>query len=295
MQHVHLFETTPRDGLQNEKFILSTEQKLQLVRGLTECGFRKIEVGSFVNPKAVPQMAGTGELFGSLPAVPGVNYYGLIPNRKGYELALAAGCRHMGYVLAVTETMNQRNVRMPVAESFAQLEEIREQARRDGVRLRAYLAVVFHCPFEGPTDLARALEWVRKMADLGVEDICLADTDGNAAPERTALLLDAVRPMLDRMGYPGILSLHLHNTYGYADRNARLALERGIRHFDAATAGLGGCPFVPGAKGNIPTEALVQLCHEEGYATGIDQEKLAGLSRWLVALKEQKLAVGNSR
>jgi len=295
MEQVHIFETTPRDGLQNEKFILSTEEKLQLVRGLTECGFGEIEVGSFVNPKAVPQMAGTGELFRALSALPNVTYYSLIPNRKGYELALEAACRHMGYVLAVTETMNQRNVRMSVDESFAQFKEIRELALRDGVRLRAYLAVVFHCPFEGPTDPEKALKWIFKMADLGVEDICLADTDGNAAPERTAALLDAAQPMLTNMGYGGLLSLHLHNTYGYAIRNARLGLERGIRRFDAATAGLGGCPFVPGAKGNIPTEELVQLCHEEGYATGIDQEKLAGLSRWLVALKEQKSAVGNSQ
>jgi isopropylmalate/homocitrate/citramalate synthase len=131
------------------------------------------------------------------------------------------------------------------------------------------------------------------MAELGVEDICLADTDGNAAPERTAALLDGARPLLDGMGYKGLLSLHLHNTYGYAVRNARLALERGIRHFDAATAGLGGCPFVPGAKGNIDTEELVQLCREEGYATGIDQAKLAVLSRWVVALKEQRQAVGS--
>jgi isopropylmalate/homocitrate/citramalate synthase len=151
--------------------------------------------------------------------------------------------------------------------------------------------VVFHCPFEGPTDPARALEWIRNMADLGVEDICLADTDGNAAPERTAALLDEAQPMLVNMGYGGLLSLHLHNTYGYAARNARLALQRGIRHFDAATAGLGGCPFVPGAKGNIATEELVQLCHEEGYATGHRPGKLAALSQWLVGLKAQRQAV----
>ncbi len=286
MEHVQIFETTPRDGLQNEKFILSTEEKLKLIHGLVDCGFREIEVGSFVNPKAVPQMAGTGELFRALPAAPDVTYYGLIPNRKGYELALEAGCRHVGYVLGVTETMNQRNVRMSVAESFAQFKEIRQMAQRDGVRLRAYLAVIFHCPFEGPTDPENALGWIQQMANLGVEDICLADTDGNATPERTALLLDGARILLG--GNTGMLSLHLHNTYGYAFRNARLALERGYRRFDAATAGLGGCPFVPGAKGNIATEELVQLCHEEGYATGIDQEKLAELSRWLVALKAQR-------
>jgi isopropylmalate/homocitrate/citramalate synthase len=295
MEQVEIFETTPRDGLQNEKFILSTEEKLKLIHGLVDGGFREIEVGSFVNPKAVPQMAGTGELFRVLPAAPGVTYYGLVPNRKGYELALEAGCRHVGYVLGVTETMNQRNVRMSVAESFAQLEAIREMARRDGVRLRAYLAVIFHCPFEGPTDPEKALEWIRKMADQGVEDICLADTDGNAAPERTAALLDQAQPVLANMGYNGMLSLHLHNTYGYALRNARLALERGIRRFDAATAGLGGCPFVPGAKGNIPTEELVQLCHKEGYATGIDQAKLAALSRWLVGLKAQKQTVNSNQ
>ncbi len=266
---------------------------MRLIHGLVDCGFREIEVGSFVNPKAVPQMAGTGELFRALPAAPEVTYYGLIPNRKGYELALEAGCRHVGYVLGVTETMNQRNVRMSVAESFAQFKEIREMARRDGVRLRAYLAVIFHCPFEGPTDPENALGWIQQMANLGVEDICLADTDGNATPERTALLLDGARILLG--GNTGMLSLHLHNTYGYAIRNARLALQRGIRHFDAATAGLGGCPFVPGAKGNIPTEVLVQLCHQEGYTTGIDQAKLAELSRWLVGLKEQKQTASSAQ
>jgi isopropylmalate/homocitrate/citramalate synthase len=290
MEHIQLFETTPRDGLQNEKFILSKEEKLQLIQGLAGCGFTEIEVGSFVNPKAVPQMASTGELFRELPAAPGVTYYSLIPNRKGYELALEAGCRHMGYVLAVTETMNMRNVRMSVEESYAQFKEIREMARRDGVRLRGYLAVIFHCPFEGPTDPARALEWIGKMADLGVEDICLADTDGNALPERTAPLLDDARRLLDSMEYRGILSLHLHNTYNYAAQNALIALQKGIRHFDSATAGLGGCPFAPGAKGNIATEELVRICHEAGYATGIDQEKLAALSRWLITLRKEKLA-----
>jgi isopropylmalate/homocitrate/citramalate synthase len=150
--------------------------------------------------------------------------------------------------------------------------------------------VIFHCPFEGPTDPARALEWIGKMADLGVEDICLADTDGKALPERTAPLLDDARRLLDTLGYPGILSLHLHNTYNYAAQNARIALQKGIRHFDSATAGLGGCPFAPGARGNIATEELVRICHEEGYATGIDQEKLAVLSRWLIILRKEKLA-----
>jgi hydroxymethylglutaryl-CoA lyase len=287
---IQIMEATPRDGLQNEPFLLSVDEKLELINGLTGCGFTWVEAGSFVHPKAVPQMAGTADLFGALPARPGVRYYGLIPNRKGYELALQAGCTHMGYVLAVTETMNMRNVRMTVADSFAQFREIQQMARKDGVTLRAYLAVVFHCPFEGPTSPERALEWIHTMADLGVTDICLADTDGKAEPDRLGFLLDEALVSLDKKQYGGILSLHLHNTYNYAAQNARLALKKGVRYFDSATAGLGGCPFAPGAKGNIATEELVRICTEEGFETGIQTEKLAELSNWLVRLKQQKLA-----
>ncbi|MFP4092253.1 MAG: hydroxymethylglutaryl-CoA lyase, partial [Cyclobacteriaceae bacterium] len=272
-ERVHIMEVTPRDGLQNEKFMPTHEEKRQIIEKIVDCGFRQVEAGSFVHPKAVPQMAGTAELFSDLPKAENVDYYALIPNLKGYELALKAGVKNIGYVLAVTEEMQQRNVRMSVEEGYRQLREIARLAEKDGVKLRGYLAVVFHCPFEGETPTAIGLEWVKKLAELGISDICLADTDGNAQPDHAEKLL--TQALKATSSYQGHLSLHLHQTYGYAEENLRRALKAGIRHLDAATAGLGGCPFAPGAKGNIASERLVAICEEAGYATGIDRQKLS--------------------
>lgn len=281
-------EVTPRDGLQNEKFIPSHEEKKQIVEKIIDCGFSQIEAGSFVHPKAVPQMAGTSELFADLPQAPETDFFALIPNLKGYELALKADVKNIGYVLAMTEGMQQRNVRMSVEEGYRQLSEIARLAEKDGVKLRGYLAVVFHCPFEGATSTAVGLEWVKKLADLGISDICLADTDGNAQPDHAEKLI--TQALEATAAHAGHLSLHLHQTYGYAEENLQRALKAGIRHYDAATAGLGGCPFAPGAKGNIASERLVAIGEEAGYATGIDQQKLSEFSAWLQALKQRRLA-----
>jgi isopropylmalate/homocitrate/citramalate synthase len=278
-------EVTLRDGLQNEKFTLSLGQKQALVHQLVDSGFRHIEVGSFVNPKAVPQMADTGRLLESLPASGAVTYYALVPNKKGYDRAIAAGCRHVNFVLSVTETMNRRNVGMSTEEGFRQLQEIHQLAQQDGVKLRVYLAVIFHCPFEGPTSLETARHWIERVAALGVADICLADTDGKAEPKPVENLLLASKPLVESIAPQTFVSLHLHNTYGYADDNVRVALRCGIRHFDGATAGLGGCPFAPGAKGNVATERLVQLCEESGFVTGINPKKLADVAHWLTDAK----------
>lgn len=284
-QQVHIMEVTPRDGLQNEPFMPSHEEKVEILRQLAGCGFKQIEAGSFVHPKAVPQMAGTAELFASLPPVPDVDFYALVPNLKGYELALKAGAKHIGYVLAVTETMQQRNVKMSVEEGFRQLAEIAKLAKKDKVHLRGYLAVAFHCPFEGETSWEYSLEWVKKLADLSIPDISLADTDGNARPDHAERLIEQAVDFLQIMAYDSHISLHLHQTYGFAEENLRRALKLGIRHFDAATAGMGGCPFAPGAKGNISSEKMVQICEEGGYQTGIDRQKLAAFSAWLQQLK----------
>ncbi len=285
MDSVRIMEVTPRDGLQNEKFTLSLDQKQRLVEQLIDSGFQHIEVGSFVNPKAVPQMAGTAQLLERLPTIDAVTYYALVPNKKGYELAVAAGCKHINFVLSVTETMNQRNVGMSTEDGFRQLQEIHQLAQRDGVKLRVYLAVIFHCPFEGPTPTDTARRWAERVADMGVADICLADTDGQAKPEQIENLLQSTDSLGEKLPSGTHVSLHLHNTYGHAYANAKAALRYGIRHFDSATAGLGGCPFAPGAKGNIATEELVQLCEAAGYHTGIDVGKLTKTAQWLSAFK----------
>jgi hydroxymethylglutaryl-CoA lyase len=249
MEHIQLFETTPRDGLQNEKFILSKEEKLELITAGRLRVHREIEVGSFVNPKAVPQMAGTGELFRALPAAPDVTYYGLIPNRKGYELALEAGCRHMGYVLAVTETMNMRNVRMSVAESFAQFKEIREMARRDGVRLRATWPWCFTVPSKAPptrpgpwSGSERWLTWAWKTSAWRIPT---ATPPPNGPPP--ARRCPAVTG--PAWGTREFLSLHLHNTYGYAARNARLALRKGHPALRLGHGRARRLPVCPGSQG----------------------------------------------
>ncbi len=274
-----------RDGLQNEPFILSLEEKQELLQRLMRCGFEQIEVGSFVHPKLVPQMAGTAEVMANASKVTDVAYYALIPNLKGYELALKAGFNNVAYVLAVTETMNMRNVNMTVDESFRQFHTIYKMAKKDGINMRVYLAVVFHCPFEGVTSRETALHWIERMAELKVENICLADTDGKTEPKQLAELLNEAIPLVRQKSPKSVLSLHLHKTYGNAEINLKVALEKGIRHFDSATAGLGGCPFAPGAKGNIATEDLVAICHQDGYETGVNVDELAETSKWLTQLK----------
>ncbi|EIM77727.1 hydroxymethylglutaryl-CoA lyase [Nitritalea halalkaliphila LW7] len=284
--HVELLEVSPRDGIQNEPYLLTLDEKELLVRKLLGAGFPAVEVGAFVSPKAVPTMAGTGELLERLADVPQA-LHALIPNVKGYELGRQHGAKHLSYVLSLTETMNQRNVRMSVAEGLEQVRTLARRAKEEDISFRVYLAVAFHCPFEGPTPAAHSWELLQRIADWGVADICLADTDGHAEPEHAATLLGKAAGLLGKEGAPRI-SLHFHQTYGFAEANVRQALALGYRHFDTATAGLGGCPFVPGAKGNVPAEELVRLCAEAGYSTSVDVAALATVGSWLKALKIRK-------
>lgn len=289
MPDIHIMEVTLRDGLQNEKFILPLADKQSLLGQLLAAGFTDIEAGAFVHPKLVPQMADTAQLFAQLPPAEKARYFALIPNRKGYDLAFQAGCRHMAYVLSVTETMNQRNVNMSVEEGYRQAVDIIRQAQADGVQLRMYLAVVFHCPFEGRTPIETAMRWVGAFANEPIADLCLADTDGNALPGQVSQVSRAALQQLAQAGSSASLSLHLHNTYGRAEENLRAALKAGVRHFDSATAGLGGCPFAPGAKGNIATEELVRICEQEGFRTGIEASLLAQTANWLRQTREAHL------
>ncbi|MFZ6761781.1 hydroxymethylglutaryl-CoA lyase [Pseudoroseomonas sp. WGS1072] len=267
---VTISEVAPRDGLQSIGPFVPTERKIEMVRALHAAGLRRMEVGSFVSPRHVPQMADTAEVLKAAKALPGLECTVLVPNRKGFDLAMAAGADRLGFFMSVTEAHNKANLNRSRAESLAELSELVREGAAVGVAMRFNLSCAFHCPFEGVVPQAAALEMVGRAAalDPGME-IGIADTTGNAAPDQVA---EVFRQALARHGNP--LAYHGHDTYGLGVANALAAFEAGCRVFDGAAGGLGGCPFAPGATGNTATEDLVWMFHRMGVATGIDWTRL---------------------
>ena len=271
MESVIVNEVGLRDGLQNQPRLVPTEEKLALLDALLAAGLRNFEATSFVSPKAVPQMADAATLYAKLPQGEATSYAALVPNLRGYERAREAGARSVAVVLSCTETMNLKNINMTLAQARAVSVEVLRRARADAVFARAYLAVVFHCPFEGPVDPAVIRALAAEMFAAGAREIIIADTIGAADPVHVARLFDLL------IGSHGaeMLSGHFHDTKGLALANCFAALERGVRKFDSSVGGLGGCPFAPGAAGNLATEDLVNMLETAGYATGIDLDRLA--------------------
>jgi hydroxymethylglutaryl-CoA lyase len=269
---VTINDVGPRDGLQNQPRILSPAERLQLVRALLAAGVRHVKVGAFVTPKAVPAMAGADEILQGLIAESDATLTVLIPNIKGYELATAAGAKSVCMVLYGSESMAQANARMSRAQAEDATADILQRARTDDVRVTATVAVAFECPFDG----AVAPELVRDVAarflELGADELCLADTIGAANP---AQVRELTQRLVDDHG-PGRLGCHFHDTRAMALANVYAALESGIRKFDASIGGLGGCPFAPGASGNVATEDVVMMVEQMGFATGIDLDGLMG-------------------
>ncbi|PRB80994.1 hydroxymethylglutaryl-CoA lyase [Pseudomonas sp. MYb185] len=263
---VKINEVGPRDGLQSQGRTLSLEQRLHMIEVLLQAGIRAVEMGSFVSPRAVPQMAGTGELFARLPMRNEVDYSALVPNLKGYQLACEAGVGSVAVVLSATETMNQRNINMSLAQATEIGAELMQRARADGLNARAYVAVAFECPFEGVTPPAVVHELTQRMLDAGADTVIIADTIGAANPAGVQRVLQPLAPwcQADR------ISCHFHDTRGMALANVLAALQCGVREFDSSIGGLGGCPFSPGATGNLATEDLVLMLDAMGYRTGID-------------------------
>jgi hydroxymethylglutaryl-CoA lyase len=264
----------PRDGLQNQPKILSPAQRVQLVKALQAAGMGHVEVGAFVSPKAVPAMAGTDEVLAGLAGGTDVDdvLTVLIPNVRGYELATAAGAKSVCMVLYGSDGMAQANVRMNREQAEAAATQILQQARVDSVRVTSTIAVAFECPFDGPVAPARVADIVARFLDLGADELCIADTIGAANPRQVSALMTA---LIDRHGADRI-SCHFHDTRAMGLANVFAALETGVRKFDASIGGLGGCPFAPGASGNVATEDVVMMLQQMGYETGID---LAGLMR----------------
>lgn len=268
---IHITDVAPRDGLQNQAIRVGTEGKLRLIGLLAEAGLRSIEAASFVSPKAVPQMADAGELLPQVQArFAALRTSVLVPNLKGLERAHAAGAKEIAVVLSATETMNRKNINMGLDQATEVSEQTIAAARALGMRTRAYVAVAFDCPFEGETPLDEVLRLSARMHAAAADEIVIADTIGSASPGQVKERMAALRGVvpIER------LAVHLHDTRGMGVANAWAALEAGVRRFDASVGGIGGCPFAPGAAGNVATEDLVLMAERSGFATGIS---LAGL------------------
>ena len=273
-------EVAPRDGLQIEPIWVETSGKVQLIERLALAGFSRIEVSSFVSPKAVPPLRDAAEVFGAIRRRPGTIYVALVPNRKGAERALAAKADEMNFVMSASETHNLANMGMSHGGSLAALADIVKPAHASGVTVNGTVATAFGCPFEGAQPKAKVRDLVRRYLDLGVDGITLADTTGMANPVQVADLVAEVLAQVSKEH----LTLHFHNTRGLGLVNVLAAYRAGARRFDGALGGLGGCPFAPGASGNVCTEDLVNLCHETGIETGLDLSALIALSRTLPTL-----------
>lgn len=268
-EKVIIKEVAARDGLQAQPKHLTVEQRIALLGALTETGVPELEIGSFVSPKAVPQMAGTDEIAANLPPAQ-LAYSALVPNMKGYELAVMAGIRSHAIALAATEEMNQNNIRKSLEDTFVMGEEILDRAAVEGVDIHVYLAVAFECPYEGAVEESLVLEQVDRLMQHQPARLMIADTIGAANP---AAVHSMMHKLIGRYG-PERLGCHFHDTRAMGLANVYAALQAGVRQFDASAGGLGGCPFAPGAKGNVATEDVVMLCESIGYDTGLNMPKL---------------------
>lgn len=269
-EKVRLVEVGPRDGLQNEAQPISVADKVRLVDDLTAAGLAYIEVGSFVSPKWVPQMAGSAEVFASIDQRPGVTYAALAPNLRGFEDAAAAGVKEVAVFAAASEAFSQRNINCSISQSLGRFEPIIEAARAQGVRVRGYVSCVLGCPYEGPIRAEQVLPVARALHQMGCYEVSLGDTIGTGTAGDVRRLFEVIAAHVPRAQLAG----HFHDTYGQALANVYASLLEGISTFDSSVAGLGGCPYAKGATGNVATEDVVYLLDGLGIETGIDLERL---------------------
>lgn len=267
---VEIFEMGPRDGLQNEARLIPAADKIALVDLLSRAGFRRIEVTSFVPPKWVPQMADAAQVLAGITRRPGIRYAALTPNLRGYQAARAAGADEVAIFASASEGFSRANLNASIAESLERFAPVAAAALADGVPLRGYISVVTDCPFDGPTAPGEVARVAAALRDMGCYEISLGDTIGQGRPETIDAMLSAV---LDELP-PQRLAGHYHDTAGRALANIDASLARGLRVFDAAVGGLGGCPYAPGAAGNVATEAVAAHLATKGYATGLDMDVL---------------------
>jgi len=279
--HVTIFEMSPRDGLQNEARPIPTSDKIKLVDLLSRTGLHKIEVASFVNPKAVPQMADGADVMAGIARNSAVKYTALTPNMRGFENALRVKPDEIAVFASASEGFSQANIRCSIAESLERFRPVLDAAIQAQIPVRGYVSCVADCPYDGPVlpvDVARV---AARLMELGCYEISLGDTIGTGTPETIRRMLDEVSGAVSIHQLAG----HFHDTKGYAIANIKTSLDAGLRTFDASVGGLGGCPFAPGAAGNVATEAVVEMLHEAGFSTGIDPERLSEAANFAKSLR----------
>ncbi len=267
---VEIFEVGPRDGLQNEKRQIPTAEKISLVNKLSEAGFRRIEVASFVSPKWVPQMADSADVLAGITRAAHISYAALTPNLKGLERAIDAKADEVAIFGSASEGFSKANINATIAESLERFVPVVEAAQAVGLPVRGYVSCVVECPYDGFVDPEAVAKVVAALRDMGCYEVSLGDTIGRATPEQTDRMLSAVLNELPAQQLAG----HFHDTSGRALANISVALERDLRVFDAAVGGLGGCPYAPGAAGNVATEAVARYVEKAGYQTGLDMNIL---------------------
>ncbi len=277
---VRIVEVGPRDGLQNEKAIIATADKIALIEKLAATGLGTVEATAFVSPKWVPQMADAAEVFSGVAKREGVRYPVLVPNLQGYERARAVGVTEIAVFGAASEAFSKANINASIEESLTRFAPVLEAAKRDGVAVRGYVSTVLGCPYQGEVPVADVVRVAKALHAMGCYEISLGDTIGVGTPRKARAMLEAVAGEVPMAA----LAVHFHDTYGQAVANVAACLEAGVRVVDAAVSGTGGCPYARGASGNVATEDIVYLLDGMGFAHGVDLEALVDTGRWLSAL-----------
>ncbi|MBV6469859.1 MAG: 3-hydroxy-3-isohexenylglutaryl-CoA/hydroxy-methylglutaryl-CoA lyase [Nitrospirae bacterium] len=289
---IRIVEVGPRDGLQHEPTFVPTARKIDFINGLSQSGVAEIEIGSFVSPMAVPQLADSDEVARAIDRIPGVTYSALVPNLRGLERAKAARLDKIAVFTAASNSFTRRNIKATIDESFERMAPVVSLAKREGLVVRGYVSTVVWCPYEGRVEPARVAQVVTRLRNLGVDEISLGETMGKAAPPDIRRLLDRVSPLVE----PTQLALHLHDTYGMAVANALTAWwDYDIATFDTSAGGLGGCPYAPGASGNVATEDLVFALKASGAAVPVDESAIVACAQGLIDLCERPLQSRLSR
>ncbi len=279
---IRIVEVGPRDGLQNEKTILSTEDKFEFIRLLSDTGLKAIETTSFVKAPAIPQMADAHELFKRVSqqfSGNGISYPCLVPNMHGLSDALALGVKEIAIFSATSDSFTKKNVNATVAETFERMKPVAELAKQSGIKVRAYISTAYGCPYEGEIAHSKLVNVIEEFMKLGVYEVSIGDTTGVAKPKQVKESLKTLTHMFDK----NKLAMHFHDTRGMAIANILMSLEAGITTFDSSAGGIGGCPYAKGATGNVATEDVWYLCHSQGLETGIDLKKLAAASQFILA------------
>ena len=277
---VRIVEVGPRDGLQNERTMIATADKIALVDRLSATGLATIEATSFVSPKWVPQLADAAEVYAGIAKKPGVRYPVLVPNEQGYDRARAVGADEVAVFTAASEAFNRNNINASVDESIQRFQPVLERAAADGVRVRGYVSTVLGCPYQGQVPIAEVVRVASRLHQLGCYEISLGDTIGIGTPGKARAMLRAVAEAVPMAA----LAVHFHDTYGQALSNILACLEEGVTVVDAAVSGIGGCPYAKGASGNVASEDVVYMLHGLGIQTGVDLQALADTGRWLARL-----------